>query len=455
MWPFRYPYTNFHELNLDWILAEINKLPDMVRDEVRIAVANIKPSVDGAPGLYFSANYTDLQESVDAAYGSGFVILNAGTYIVHKPVVNRGVTIIGVGANLAQIQAANDFVGENVLTVKPDNGSDISGLQLCGFMVNGNTVANGINIDSSHGTNANGIIFDSLDIRNCITYSIKSVNTVNVQGIPANGVIRNCKIWQKLEMLGIGDNNIIENNYFEGPVKLTPVSLSDGTSSVINVGKNRFRGAGTLLEIETGRMVRIYENNIEKTDSASVPIIKCSAVVNLEIYMNNVTTLANANASFAVDVTGTSYGRIENNTFNNGGSAGGIHLKNCDYIMRSPNAFLNNVNPEYSVENSTRIEGEQMPVSAVDGYQTSGNAVFSEGMITIFASATGNFTNGSGFAYTSMVPRENITFPAIYISGSNASSSTVTITTSGYFIAGQTIQNATVFINVTYFDAGY
>ena len=25
MWPFKYPYTNFHELNLDWILEKIQE----------------------------------------------------------------------------------------------------------------------------------------------------------------------------------------------------------------------------------------------------------------------------------------------------------------------------------------------------------------------------------------------------------------------------------------------
>ena len=26
MWPFKYPYTNFHELNLDWILETIKRI---------------------------------------------------------------------------------------------------------------------------------------------------------------------------------------------------------------------------------------------------------------------------------------------------------------------------------------------------------------------------------------------------------------------------------------------
>lgn len=30
MWPFKYPYTNFHELNLDWILGEIKTLRGMI-----------------------------------------------------------------------------------------------------------------------------------------------------------------------------------------------------------------------------------------------------------------------------------------------------------------------------------------------------------------------------------------------------------------------------------------
>lgn len=43
MWPFKYPYTNFHELNLDWIVEKVKDLEETVKN----FIAKYKPPVPG------------------------------------------------------------------------------------------------------------------------------------------------------------------------------------------------------------------------------------------------------------------------------------------------------------------------------------------------------------------------------------------------------------------------
>ena len=57
MWPFKYPYTNFHELNLDWILSKIWELEQ--RPETPAGVGN---------NLFFSSNF--IEESGENAIDS-------------------------------------------------------------------------------------------------------------------------------------------------------------------------------------------------------------------------------------------------------------------------------------------------------------------------------------------------------------------------------------------------
>lgn len=35
-----YPYTNFQNLNLDWILQKINELPDYIQKQIDLAINN-------------------------------------------------------------------------------------------------------------------------------------------------------------------------------------------------------------------------------------------------------------------------------------------------------------------------------------------------------------------------------------------------------------------------------
>lgn len=49
MWPFKYPYTNFHELNLDWIIEEIKKSSEKVNDIPNIVNTAVEAAEMGYP----------------------------------------------------------------------------------------------------------------------------------------------------------------------------------------------------------------------------------------------------------------------------------------------------------------------------------------------------------------------------------------------------------------------
>ena len=85
MWPFKYPYTNFHELNLDWILRKMQEIPAMIKEEVsKIAV---RYSADNyVPVTAFGAKgdgVTNDTEAFQAAINSGTnIFVPKGDYLL-------------------------------------------------------------------------------------------------------------------------------------------------------------------------------------------------------------------------------------------------------------------------------------------------------------------------------------------------------------------------------------
>ncbi len=65
MWPFKYPYTNFHEINLDWILAEIKKLNKDVENIPNLIGAAIDSIVNSLP------SETEITPQMFGAVGDG------------------------------------------------------------------------------------------------------------------------------------------------------------------------------------------------------------------------------------------------------------------------------------------------------------------------------------------------------------------------------------------------
>ena len=101
MWPFEYPYTNFHELNLDWILNEIRKIPSYVQE----AASNIQiSSKQTAVNLYVAGmDNTGAKPSDDVWKNTvkpgGIYYVPPGTYsFVSEIPCPENVVIIGAGA---------------------------------------------------------------------------------------------------------------------------------------------------------------------------------------------------------------------------------------------------------------------------------------------------------------------------------------------------------------------
>lgn len=94
MWPFKYPYTNFHELNLDWILNEINELKSVI-SSIPASTGNgifTTPQEFGA----VADGTTDCTESFSKALASGKpIFVPNGRYLVHNLEIPSGCTMVG------------------------------------------------------------------------------------------------------------------------------------------------------------------------------------------------------------------------------------------------------------------------------------------------------------------------------------------------------------------------
>lgn len=101
MWPFEYPYTNFHELNLDWVLNEIKRIPSYVQE----AASNIQISSEQTVvNLYVAGmDNTGVKPSDDVwkntVKAGGIYYVPPGTYSFATEIpCPENVVIIGAGA---------------------------------------------------------------------------------------------------------------------------------------------------------------------------------------------------------------------------------------------------------------------------------------------------------------------------------------------------------------------
>lgn len=133
MWPFKYPYTNFHELNLDWILEEVkdtkervdnfnvqeevdNKLDSMLADgslagSVAEAISELDSFIPNAkyPPNGFTAckgdGVTDDSAAIQALIDSfGAIAFPKGEYIVNSTIISRQARIIGASKGSVYIR---------------------------------------------------------------------------------------------------------------------------------------------------------------------------------------------------------------------------------------------------------------------------------------------------------------------------------------------------------------
>lgn len=103
MWPFEYPYTNFHELNLDWILNEIKNVDAKIANAFRNAnVQFASPYIDvfalGVDNTGITDVSSKLAEIIDTAPNGACIFFKEGIYRIDSPIViNKPLAILGCG----------------------------------------------------------------------------------------------------------------------------------------------------------------------------------------------------------------------------------------------------------------------------------------------------------------------------------------------------------------------
>ena len=101
MWPFKYPYTNFHELNLDWILAEVQKIGTQI-GYLNNKIDSLPGVPEGSQAFYNVESYgakhngvaddaDAIQNCIDSAmeHGGGTVLFPAGDYLLSHGIIVR------------------------------------------------------------------------------------------------------------------------------------------------------------------------------------------------------------------------------------------------------------------------------------------------------------------------------------------------------------------------------
>lgn len=204
MWPFKYPYTNFHELNLDWILNKVRELSDYVYtlnvpEEVKKEIA--KMAADGS-----------LEAILQFFAKSMFVFDNVDDMLNYNLEANSF-------AMCSKYYANGDFVG-NIYFI-----SDVKDDKYFNLRMNNNNFAlllNGETIDQ-FGAVGDGNTDDTQSFVNCYNFSKKVIfgaKTYLINGATVaddRAIIRgttNTTVITTAPILLTGQNQTIENITF-------------------------------------------------------------------------------------------------------------------------------------------------------------------------------------------------------------------------------------------------
>ncbi len=263
MWPFEYPYTNFHELNLDWILKEINNIPAEIRREVaKIKTTDtVKTIFDyGAKG----DGSTDDTAAFENALSSGeLVFLPHGRYAVSKlKTVGQRVNFIGNNAeiiftettgNMWHIEHSKVLLYGLKLTSNSSTNEKLLAIYASSVIIN--------NCEFYGGYQGGLYIHDcaGIDVANCLVHDVINGSGITVYSARYEG--------------GRIVNNIIYNIGYDGIIPSQKGLLVAG-NIVHDVGNNApaDAGAGCIYTKDTGNSIHITNNTLYNATYAGVEL---------------------------------------------------------------------------------------------------------------------------------------------------------------------------------------
>lgn len=444
----QFPFTNFHEMNLDWVISNVKNIPSTVNSAIADYIKNNPIDRDDSKTkIVLSCDYENLQSAVNAAGVYGVVIITPGSYVLHEPlVINYSTSLIGMGFGDVSITCNSDFSGEYAIIYKMNNNHELSGTYITGFRLFCNNYCSGIFIDGSVPTNANTMDISFLDIRNSKTKDFVISNTNNRQGLPASTTFHDSLFWNGISLEKAGDNITIRNNYFEGTecIYYDNVDFDGGTSSVLNILNNRFLTIGKAININTGNMIKMEGNNIEKQGSYADNTVNINICSFIDINGNYFSTLANAPILSMLNIVGSTSIHANNNNFNFGTDGVAVQCTSCDYIEIENNGYSSNITEKEKFTECNRITGNRYTVSTVGTtVAVSSLCMITDGYINV--DFGGNTIPAGGFASINFTPSENIDIPAIVIREGTTTIENITLTTSGYFINNGNAANSIYF----------
>ena len=358
MWPFKYPYTNFHELNLDWILQKVKEVDNRVNSLVTSEGNFVTPEQYGA----VADGQADDTAAINSAVNSGKPVLLSGNYKAGDITINSDNFYIIISTPLTcgtmKINGSNGNLNFVHLTCAGISASGANNSITGGLLLNdGTEYTSGVNIL------ANNTRVDIVAINNFYTgislgYSIISANgcVVNFNsmygctiGIQINAGVRNIFNFGTMANTGTGDG------IFVNPVETA-------------VGENRFI-FGSISGYNYG--VR-YNNSSWNAEGYTFigSIFSChigfSVGEGVHGYITYIGTIDNIDIENSVDVDDKSY---KNNWI-------------MPYVRRNKSDFAATSKVTEMETGTVKLPIVNQPASGVKGdliFTTDGNIVYHNG----------------------------------------------------------------------------
>lgn len=441
MRPFEYPYANFHELNLDWILRQLQefdwrisdidqKIIDAVNekfsdDEIKQLIADSLYSVYPPLSVY-GKDEGDITESLQKACADENikgVVVHAGNFFISNPIViNRSNFVIL--AHGAKIKALPLFNGR-MFDIYPVN-SDVDNVYIVGAEIDGNRESR---TSQGYGNSASIMIRSSaayyvhdIVIKDCKIYNSLG-NAIHIDGYTVNykpvraayniGII-NCDIANANGggVVQSGINSIVENTKINN-VHLECITVDNGCKNNVirNCELSNNIGGSGIIGIDDSENCTIENNIIYNSTGTASPYgisVNNNTGSNKELRICG-NTIKNCNAAgirFKQRGTYDAFDKAEicNNMFENNTKdiiipdinsrlelQNNIYDEGVEYEAINPFSALKNIVPDWPIVFTNRSEISNL---ATENMTISGNRIIiSDTQVTFSARGTLNATS--------------------------------------------------------------